>query len=98
MGLGVSVSEPAHRLLTVTEVAQVTGLSPNAVYRAISAGELQAAKLRGRLRVPASALDEWIDLNLVSVPRSRRQTPPAPARTGRVNRPGRGLRELLDTT
>jgi excisionase family DNA binding protein len=36
------------QLLTVAEVAQLTGLSLNAVYRAIWSGELQGSKLRGR--------------------------------------------------
>lgn len=54
------------RLLNVAEVADATGLSRNAVYRAISAGELRASKLRGRLRVQLADLDAWIDSNVVS--------------------------------
>ena len=84
------------RLLTIAEVAEAMGLSPNAVYRAIWAGELRASKLRGRLRVPIAQLDAWIDSNLVR-PHGKSRKPPAPARRPRRNGPGRGLRELLET-
>ena len=52
--------QPERRLLTVSEVAEATGLSSNAVYRAIAVGELRASKLRGRLRVQLADLDAWI--------------------------------------
>jgi excisionase family DNA binding protein len=83
------------RLLTVSQVAEATGLSPNAVYRAISDGELRASKLRGRLRVKLADLDAWIDSNLVST-RDAQEEPPAPARPPGRNGPGRGLLELLE--
>jgi excisionase family DNA binding protein len=83
------------RLLNVAEVADATGLSPNAVYRAISAGELRASKLRGRLRVQLADLDAWIDSNLVSS-RGAHEESPAPACPRGRNGPGRGLRELLE--
>jgi len=73
-------------LLTVSEVAEATGLSPNAIYRAIDAGELRASKLRGRLRVRLADVDGWIDSNVVRV-RTRVATPSIPRR---------GLCELLD--
>ena len=59
------MNEPERRLLTVSGVAEATGLSANAVYRAIAAGELRASKLRGRLRVQLADLDAWIDSNVV---------------------------------
>ena len=78
---------PQRRLLCVTEVAEATGLSPNAVYRAIWDGELPASKLRGRLRVQIADLDAWIDSNLVAA-RGGQHEPPAQARppgeTGRA--------------
>lgn len=73
-------------LLTVSEVAEATGLSPNAIYRAIDAGELRASKLRGRLRVRLADVDDWIDSNVVRV-----RTPVAAPSISK-----RGLRELLD--
>jgi excisionase family DNA binding protein len=92
---GEGVTQLARRLLTVSEVAETTGLSSNAVYRAISDGELRASKLRGRLRIQLADLDAWIDSNLVTT-RLMPKTPPAPARPLGRNVPGRGLLELLE--
>ena len=86
---------PDRRLLTVSEVAEATGLSTNAVYRAVWDGELRAAKLRGRLRVLVADLDAWIDSSVVTG-RGASEEPPAPARPPGRNGPGRGLRELLE--
>ena len=85
---------PERRLLTVAEVGRLTGLSPNAVYRAIWDGELRASKLRGRLRVDLADVEAWIDANLVPAPGNYRQAPVPARRSGRSG-PGRGLRELL---
>jgi excisionase family DNA binding protein len=82
------------RLLSVTEVAEATGLSPNAVYRAIWAGELLASKLRGRLRIQVADLEDWIASNRVSTS-GEHDKHPALARPPGRNGPGRGLRELL---
>jgi len=87
------LSQPERLLLTVSEVAEATGLSSNAVYRAIAAGELRASKLRRRLRVQAADLEAWIDENVVCA-RGANEPPPAP--TLRPGRPGNGLRELLE--
>ena len=84
------------RLITVGEVVEVTGLSANAIYRAIWDGELRASKLRGRLRVQLADLDAWVDSNRVTT-RGANEEPPAPARPLGQNGPGRGLRELLET-
>ena len=82
------------RLFTVGDVAEITGLSPNAVYRAIAAGELRASKLRGRLRVQLADLDAWIESNVV---RARRDDwSLVPGGLLRAGRSGRGLRELLE--
>jgi excisionase family DNA binding protein len=86
---------PDRSLLTVSEVAEATGLSPNAIYRAIWDCELRASKLRGRLRVQLADLDAWIDSNLVTT-RGTPEEPPAPARPPTRNGPGRGLLELLE--
>ena len=81
------------RLLSVSEVAELTGLSESVLYRAVAAGELRASKLRGRLRVRFVDLEVWIESNLVrpDPPRRLRRTTP------RQQQPpqGRGLRELL---
>jgi excisionase family DNA binding protein len=86
---------PDRRLLTVAQVAEATGLSPKAVYRAVADGELRASKLRGRLRIQLADLDAWIDSNLITSSGSHEEpTPPAcpPGRNGT----GRALRELLE--
>lgn len=85
---------PALALLTVTEVARLTGLSANAVYRAVWSGELRASKLRGRLRVRADEIDAWVDAARVRTARAERKRPPRPTRARPLG-PGRGLRELL---
>ena len=86
---------PDRSLLTVSQVAEATSLSPNAIYRAIWNGELRASKLRGRLRVQRGDLDAWIDSNLVAT-RGTPEEPPTPARPPGRNGPGRGLLELLE--
>jgi len=45
------------RFYSVAEVAAIFGLSPMTVYRAIPAGEFPAVKIRGRVIVPAGAID-----------------------------------------
>jgi excisionase family DNA binding protein len=87
------LNEPERRLLTVGEVAEATGLSSNAVYRAIAAGELRASKLRGRLRVQLADLDVWIDSNVVGA-RGADDWTAVPTELLRAG--GRGLRELLE--
>jgi len=83
----------ATRLLSVSDVAELTGLSESVLYRAIAAGELRASKLRGRLRVRFVDLDAWIESNIVrpDPPRRISRTQPPPQRPAR----GRGLREFL---
>jgi excisionase family DNA binding protein len=46
---------------SVTEVAAMFGLSSMTVYRAIAAGEFPAVKIRGRLIVPARAVEAMIE-------------------------------------
>lgn len=52
-------------LLTVTEIAGAAKLSRSAVYRAIEDGELEAHKVRGRIRVPREAYDAWLERSRV---------------------------------
>jgi len=87
------LSQPERLLLTVSEVAEATGLSSNAVYRAIAAGELRASKLRRRLRVQRADLEAWIDSNVVCAHGA--EEPPAVHRLV-PGHAGRGLRELLE--
>ncbi len=82
-------------LHSVTQVAELVGLSTTVVYRAIAAGELRASKLRGRIRVRASDIDNWLDSNVIE-PTEHRRTKRVTARSaGGRAAGGRGLRELL---
>jgi excisionase family DNA binding protein len=47
--------------LRPAEAAELTGLSTRAIYRAIERGELRAARLCSRLRIPRAAFDEWVE-------------------------------------
>ena len=51
----------APRFYSVAEVAEIFGMSPMTVYRAIAAGEFPAVRIRGRLIVPAKAVDAMAD-------------------------------------
>jgi excisionase family DNA binding protein len=92
---------PSGHLVSVADVAAMTGLSDTAVYRAIAAGELRAAKLRGRLRIRIADVDSWIDASAVRPLSAERESRPSRSRgvgagaasLARGN--GRGLRELL---
>lgn len=61
------IASGGSELLTPEDVAQRCHLSVKAVYRAISCGDLPAAKLRGRLRVHPDDLDAWIVRSQVRV-------------------------------
>lgn len=45
------------RFYSVAQVARIFGMAPVTVYRAIAAGEFPAVKIRGRLIVPARAVE-----------------------------------------
>jgi excisionase family DNA binding protein len=91
---GLPSAARTQKLLTVAEVAQLTGLSLNAVYRAVWSGELQASKLRGRIRIPAGAVESWVEASRISTGPAAR-TRSTRVRGPRQATPGRGLRELL---
>ncbi|WP_307799068.1 helix-turn-helix domain-containing protein [Pseudonocardia alni] len=46
----------------MAKVAELLGMSPMTVYRAIAAGEFPAVRIRGRLIVPAKAIEAIADL------------------------------------
>jgi excisionase family DNA binding protein len=54
----------APRFYSVAQVAEMFGMSTMTVYRAIAAGEFPAVRIRGRLIVPAKALDAMVDAAL----------------------------------
>ena len=52
----------ARKFYSVAEVAQMFGMSPMTLYRAIAAGEFPAVRIRGRLIVPAKAVEAMADV------------------------------------
>jgi excisionase family DNA binding protein len=83
---------------TPAEVAAAFGLSRRAIYRAIGAGELRAARVCGgsRLLVPADEAQTWVERNLQEPVRRSAPRPPV-ASGGRGRGPMRAaLAELED--
>jgi excisionase family DNA binding protein len=62
-GVGAQVVPPP-RFHSVADIAAMFGMSPMTVYRAISAGEFPAVRVRGRLFVPARAVEEMVEAAL----------------------------------
>jgi excisionase family DNA binding protein len=62
-GLRATTEAPAEapRFYSVAEVARMLGMSPMTVYRAIAAGEFPAVRIRGRLIVPARAVESMVE-------------------------------------
>ncbi|MEQ7007668.1 helix-turn-helix domain-containing protein [Actinopolymorpha sp. B17G11] len=60
-GKGEAAAAEPRRFFSVAEVARMLGMSEMTLYRAIHAGEFPAIRIRGRLIVPAKALDEIVD-------------------------------------
>ena len=86
-------SDPADpsALLSPEQVARICGLSRRAVYRAITRGDLAAARLCNRLRIRPEDLDRWISESVE--PRPGKQ----PGVLPRTAPPTRGsLRLMLD--
>ena len=52
------------RFYSVPEAAGMLGMAPVTVYRAIRAGEFPAVQVRGRLIIPAKAIDAMIEIAL----------------------------------
>jgi excisionase family DNA binding protein len=51
----------APRFYSVAQVAKMLGTSPMTLYRAIAEGEFPAVRIRGRLIIPAKALDALVE-------------------------------------
>jgi excisionase family DNA binding protein len=53
--------EPTPRLaFSVSELATETSLSKQTIYKEIDEGRLRARRIRGRIVIPADAVDEWL--------------------------------------
>ena len=57
-------ASPAPRFYSVAEAALMFGISPMTLYRAISDGQFPAVRIRGRLIVPAKAVEAMSDAAL----------------------------------
>lgn len=57
----VPPSGEAPRFYSVAQVARMLGMSTMTVYRAIRDGEFPAVRVRGRLIVPAKAVEEMAE-------------------------------------
>lgn len=60
--LAAPVPETAPRFYSVAQAAQMMGMSAMTLYRAINSGGFPAVRIRGRLIVPARAIDAIIEL------------------------------------
>jgi excisionase family DNA binding protein len=49
---------------SVAQTAELLGMSEMTLYRAIGAGEFPAVRIRGRLIIPARAIDEMVNAAL----------------------------------
>lgn len=58
-------AEPAPSFYTVPEAARMLRTAPVTIYRAIRNGEFPAIRLRGRLIIPARAIEAMIDAALM---------------------------------
>ncbi|MBC3190923.1 helix-turn-helix domain-containing protein [Pseudonocardia sp. C8] len=60
--VAVPVPESAPRFYSVAQAAQMLGMSAMTLYRAINSGGFPAVRIRGRLIVPAKAIEVLADL------------------------------------
>lgn len=61
---GPVAAPEAPRFYSVAQVARMLGMAPVTLYRAIRAGEFPAVRIRGRLIVPARAVEALADAAL----------------------------------
>jgi excisionase family DNA binding protein len=57
----IAATAEAPRFYSVAQVARMLGMSSMTLYRAIAAGEFPAVRIRGRLIVPAKAIEAMAD-------------------------------------
>jgi excisionase family DNA binding protein len=94
--------EPTYRstMLTIPEVAAACRISQTSVRRAIAEGELEAVKLRSRIRITREAFDTWLANQQRPATRPKpRPAPPLPTASrpktpSRVFPPPGSFREL----
>lgn len=69
-------------LLSIADVARITGLSEYTIRAAVRDGELKASKLRNRIRIHPDELAAWVDAGRVQaatdLPREAVRVTPRP--------------------
>lgn len=61
VGTSDTAMVPATRFYTVPQAARLIGTAPVTLYRAIRDGEFPALRIRGRLIIPAKAIDAMVE-------------------------------------
>src|SRR3989442_7172915 len=87
------------QMLRVPELAERLDLSPQSVYRLLQSGALPGLRVGGSWRVPASALERWIETQLETRPPAPRGTALPTSGRGAVPRdPPEGTRRTSGQT
>ncbi len=60
-GSGGGATPSAPHFYSVSQAAHMIGMAPVTLYRAIRDGEFPAMRIRGRLIIPARAIDAMVD-------------------------------------
>src|SRR4051794_30907106 len=81
------------RVLTVRAAAELVGLHPRTVLRAIAAGDLDASKLRNRWRIERRAVEQWRVAESRTTPASHAVKPAQ--RRGRMTTAARPLAQAF---
>lgn len=61
VGTSDTATVPTTRFYTVPQAARLIGTAPVTLYRAIRDGEFPALRIRGRLIIPAKAIDAMVE-------------------------------------
>ncbi len=83
------------RFLLPSEAAELVGLSPRAIYRAVQRGELEAVRLCSRIRIPREAFEKWIENSRVEPGEPAPPRPPVPPPPPPEPPPAGSFRALL---
>ena len=57
----VERTDPAQRTMSVTQAAEVLGISRTTAYECVRTGDLPALRLGGRIVVPTQAIDDLLE-------------------------------------
>jgi len=67
MGGGNNVTKLLYK---PTEAAEILGMSRSGIFRLLSTGQLESVKIGGLRRIPAGALEKYVEDVMASVARS----------------------------